>query len=709
MAFEGTIRVLRGLESNRSGQTPAEGELLYTTDEKKLYIGDGTTAGGILIGPGGADFNPFDWKVPVRVATTANGALATAYENGDTVDGVVLSTGDRILLKDQTIGSENGIYTVNATGAPTRATDADASSEVNAGMTVVVEEGTSNADKLFILTTNNPITVGSTSLSFSEISGGGGGDSNYVGEDQTATPTASGTDSLAMGPSASATGTDGFAAGRGAASSMDGNSIALGLDSTASGVHSISMGRNSDATATATIAMGANTTDTNSADATATAAIAIGLNSLGQGTYSLGLGQNAAANTDRSIAIGDSSTSGSAHCIAIGTSANSNSTNNNIAIGRFTDSTGGGSIALGGGSTDAFGPDATASFAISIGSSAVSSVIHAIAIGYNTDCSTTTGQQVAIGSGATTTGNGSVAIGDSVTSTNAGSTSLGANSDATGVSSLALGGALTAGARATAASSIAIGDTALADRTASIVIGQRADVGGDEAIAIGKDSDAATAASIAIGETAIANTGIDGIAIGRYAESGGTSAIAIGGATTYSTGPEATGNYSIAIGRNTLASGVESIAMGHNSESTNVGQISQASGDVNHQSIKFICNGQTTDATATNINPDGGTTNRMIIPASTAWRFRVEAIVRENATGDVQATSFNGAIKRDGANNTALVGSVTESDTVEDAGATSWVWAITANDTDEALQIQVTGEAAHTLDWTAVVRMSEVR
>ena len=105
------------------------------------------------------------WKAPVRAATTANGTLATAFENGDTIDGVTLVTGDRILLKDQSSASENGIYTVNASGAPTRATDADAGAEV-LGMVVDVLEGTVNADTAYVCTNNGTITLGSTSLVF---------------------------------------------------------------------------------------------------------------------------------------------------------------------------------------------------------------------------------------------------------------------------------------------------------------------------------------------------------------------------------------------------------------------------------------------------------------------------------------------------------------------------------------------------------------
>lgn len=92
-----------------------------------------------------------DFKASVRVVVTTNGTLASAYENGDSAGGVTLATGDRILLAGQTTASENGIVTVNATGAPTRASDADASGEISKGTVVYVEAGT-NQGQLWICT-----------------------------------------------------------------------------------------------------------------------------------------------------------------------------------------------------------------------------------------------------------------------------------------------------------------------------------------------------------------------------------------------------------------------------------------------------------------------------------------------------------------------------------------------------------------------------
>ena len=110
------------------------------------------------------------WKESVRAATTANGTLASAFANGQAIDGVTLATGDRILLKNQSAGAENGIYTVNASGAPTRATDSDTAAEIRAAA-VMIEEGTTLANTQWIMTTDN-VTLGSTSLTWVQFGGG---------------------------------------------------------------------------------------------------------------------------------------------------------------------------------------------------------------------------------------------------------------------------------------------------------------------------------------------------------------------------------------------------------------------------------------------------------------------------------------------------------------------------------------------------------
>lgn len=113
------------------------------------------------------------WKNAVRAATTTNGTLASAYANGSVIDGVTLATGDRILLKNQTTGTENGIYTVNATGAPTRATDADTGAEISEAAMFVME-GTANAESAWVNSNNGAITLGTTSLTFVQFSQAGG-------------------------------------------------------------------------------------------------------------------------------------------------------------------------------------------------------------------------------------------------------------------------------------------------------------------------------------------------------------------------------------------------------------------------------------------------------------------------------------------------------------------------------------------------------
>jgi hypothetical protein len=108
------------------------------------------------------------WKQSVKAASTASAILASDFTNGDTIDGIALVTGDRILIKDQSTGSENGIYIVTA-GAPTRTTDADLGTELVAGA-VFVEQGTVNADTAWVCN-NDSITVNTTAITFTQFTG----------------------------------------------------------------------------------------------------------------------------------------------------------------------------------------------------------------------------------------------------------------------------------------------------------------------------------------------------------------------------------------------------------------------------------------------------------------------------------------------------------------------------------------------------------
>jgi len=193
----------------------------WTTDTFKLYVGQGGVSklvgeadflkltGGTLTGALTLNADPssalhsatkqyvdsvatgLDIKASCRVATAA--ALPACTAAGSkvgktltmdavgvlTVDGVATALNNRILVKDQAIGANNGIYRVTTEGTAsvaailTRATDADQDAEVTAGMFTFIEEGTENADNGLALITNDPITVDTTALVFSQFTGAG--------------------------------------------------------------------------------------------------------------------------------------------------------------------------------------------------------------------------------------------------------------------------------------------------------------------------------------------------------------------------------------------------------------------------------------------------------------------------------------------------------------------------------------------------------
>ncbi|MEU5426845.1 hypothetical protein AB0H73_14745 [Streptomyces olivoreticuli] len=149
------ISLLTGADVNNQRITSLADPTTATDAVTKQYV-DGKITG-------------LSWKQPARAATTTNGTLSSAYANTSVIDGVTLATGDRILIKDQTTQSENGIYTVNASGAPTRATDADSSAELDSAA-VLVTSGTVNADNAWTQTTNTP-TIGSSNLVWAQFGG----------------------------------------------------------------------------------------------------------------------------------------------------------------------------------------------------------------------------------------------------------------------------------------------------------------------------------------------------------------------------------------------------------------------------------------------------------------------------------------------------------------------------------------------------------
>jgi hypothetical protein len=112
-----------------------------------------------------------DVKGSCVAATTGNITISTALNNGDTLDGVTLATNDRVLVKDQSTASQNGIYVVGS--SPARADDLAAGSDA-AGMFTFVEQGTVNADNGFVCTSNKGSAVtGTNNLTFAQFSGAG--------------------------------------------------------------------------------------------------------------------------------------------------------------------------------------------------------------------------------------------------------------------------------------------------------------------------------------------------------------------------------------------------------------------------------------------------------------------------------------------------------------------------------------------------------
>jgi hypothetical protein len=107
-------------------------------------------------------------RIIAECASTANVVISSALEAGDVIDGVTLVAGDRVLLKDQSTATENGLYIAVASGAASRDPEHDTIAELSGGM-VVVNQGTVNDNKIFLCTTDTDATLGSTSITYTTI------------------------------------------------------------------------------------------------------------------------------------------------------------------------------------------------------------------------------------------------------------------------------------------------------------------------------------------------------------------------------------------------------------------------------------------------------------------------------------------------------------------------------------------------------------
>jgi hypothetical protein len=125
-------------------------------------------------------------RTVAECASTANVNISNGLEAGDTIDGVTLVAGDRVLLKDQSTATENGLYLAVSSGAASRDPEHDTIAELSGGM-IVVNQGSTNNDKIFLCTTDNSGSVGSTNITYTVITPSNTGTVTSVGLTQSGT------------------------------------------------------------------------------------------------------------------------------------------------------------------------------------------------------------------------------------------------------------------------------------------------------------------------------------------------------------------------------------------------------------------------------------------------------------------------------------------------------------------------------------------
>lgn len=325
-----------------TGQTSyTTGDILYASASNtlsKLSAGsDGqvlTLASGVpswAAGGGGGGGDSYTLQ-PVRVATTANITLS----NTQTIDGVSVVAGDRVLVKNQSTASQNGIYLCVSGGAWTRATDfTTGAATLTGGALVPVIAGTRNGGSVWQCMVTTAITIGSTNIPFYRASSGSTNQNQImIGNNANFT---SGTVGVAIGGTVASNSS--IAVLGTATGASNAGAVAIGESSAANAQAAIAIGQGASATGSGSIVIGSASASTNAPNTSSTYAIVIGSNS-SSGVQTRVTGNNG-------IAIGNRAQA-SDNAVRIGFSGADSSTGfGSVAIGPSTYATGNGSTSVG--------------------------------------------------------------------------------------------------------------------------------------------------------------------------------------------------------------------------------------------------------------------------------------------------------------------------------------------------------------------------
>jgi hypothetical protein len=355
-------------------------------------------------------------------------------------------------------------------------------------------------------------------------------------------------------------------------------------------------------------------------------------------------------------------------------------------------------------------PSATGTNAVAIGKNAIASNTESVALGGDTLSSGYKSFAAAIGNSYFTYGakgfasvaiglqskanqTATVAIGQDSQATNSNAAALGFNSVASGSGSLALGNV----SRSSGAQSISLGDSYASgtDSFAAAIANNTSSYGstGTNSISIGKLAKASGAYSTAIGESTQA-TASNSVCLGYYSQS--------------------TGQGSVTLGYDARATGVQSTAIGLATRNAINGSLKfaggkhQASGDA--QAGLYPLMAETTDATQTtmvtyhNNSATASTNNQIIANADTAVSFIGTVVGKQSGSANVAAWKIEGVIVNNGGTTTLVNSAITVLDNTP-----SWALALSADDTNDALSVKVTGAASQSVRWLANIQTAEVK